>query len=145
MQKHLETYLSKMELRLPLMDAAMNKIENFTIDAGCNLNVNGSTSTPIPLLGNLVVNGNINGTTSGAGNFILSMSGSSPQTISGSGSITVTGFVVGDHSTVTLEKNITVVGVLTLWNVEFWYFSNRRCWEFHFKGRIRIHFWYKLY
>jgi len=90
--------------------AAMNKIENFTIDAGCNLNVNGSTSTPIPLLGNLVVNGNINGTTSGAGNFILSMSGSSPQTISGSGSITVTGFVVGDHSTVTLEKNITVVG-----------------------------------
>ncbi|MGE6220741.1 T9SS type A sorting domain-containing protein [Nubsella zeaxanthinifaciens] len=90
--------------------AAMNKIENFTIDAGCNVNVNGSTSTPIPLLGNLVANGNINGTTSGAGNFILSMSGSSPQTISGSGNIAVTGFVVGDHSTVTLEKNITVVG-----------------------------------
>jgi hypothetical protein len=90
--------------------AAMNRIENFTIDAGCNLNVNASTSTPIPVIGNLVVNGNINGTTSGAGNFILSMSGNNPQTISGTGNITVTGFVVGDHSTVTLAKNITVVG-----------------------------------
>lgn len=87
--------------------AALNKIENLTIDAGCNLNVGASTSTQIPVLGNLTVNGAINGTLS-PGTTILVMGGNSAQSISGTGAINVSNFIIGDNSSVTLNSDISV-------------------------------------
>lgn len=93
--------------------AALNKIENLTVDAGCNLNVGTSSSTPLPITGNLIVNGNINGTAPGT--FILIMGGNSLQSISGSGSINVTSFIVANHANVVLDKDITVSGTVNVY------------------------------
>ncbi|MFC5284068.1 beta strand repeat-containing protein [Pedobacter alpinus] len=93
--------------------AALNKIENLTVDAGCNLNVGISSSTPLPITGNLVVNGNINGATPGT--FLLIMGGNSPQSISGSGSINVSSFIVANHANVVLNKDISVASAVNVY------------------------------
>ncbi|KHJ38750.1 hypothetical protein PBAC_10890 [Pedobacter glucosidilyticus] len=93
--------------------AALNKIENLTINSGCNLNVGGSSSTPLPVIGNIVVNGNINGTSPGT--LILIMGGNSAQTISGTGNINVANFIVGNHSSVSLNKDITVSSAVNVY------------------------------
>lgn len=88
--------------------AALNKIENLTIEAGSTWVVGTSSGTQIPLLGNLVVNGTLNGTNGSGGNTTLIMAGSTAQTISGSGTINVSNFIIGDNSNVTLNTDINV-------------------------------------
>jgi hypothetical protein len=91
--------------------AALNKIENLTVDAGSTLTVAASSSTQIPLTGNLVVNGSLNGTpetSSNTGTSLLIMAGNTAQTISGTGSITVSNFIVGSNSQVSLQRDLTV-------------------------------------
>lgn len=96
--------------------AALNKIENLTIDAGCTWIVGVSSGTQIPLLGNLVVNGTLNGTNGGVGGTTnLVMAGSTAQSISGTGTINVTNFVVGDNSNVTLNTDINVAAATNIY------------------------------
>jgi len=79
-------------------DGTVNKIENFTIDAGSSFITHSSGQTPV--LGNLVVNGTLSAP-SGSSNMLV-MGGNTPQSITGTGNITVPYFVVADNSDVTL-------------------------------------------
>ena len=85
-------------------DGAINKIDNLTIDAGCNMITHTSGSSPI--LGNLVVNGTLNAPVGSTNQLV--MGGSVPQTISGSGLIDMPTFVVANNSEVILQKSISV-------------------------------------
>ncbi len=94
-------------------DGSVNKIDNLTIDAGSSFITHSSGQTPI--LGNLTVNGALqaqDGATTTSTNTIV-MGGNTPQTISGTGSIIVPGFVVADNSDVTLGMNVNVTTTAT--------------------------------
>lgn len=84
-------------------DGAFYKIDTLTIAAGSTLITHTSGNTPV--LGNLVVNGTL--TEPSAGSNTLVMGGQVPQTISGSGVITISSFSIGNYSDVTLSKSIT--------------------------------------
>lgn len=86
-------------------DGQIYKMDDLTIDAGCKLTVHTSGSTPV--LGNLVVNGTLAQPVAASTNALV-MGGNSPQIISGSGNIKLSGFIVANHSDVTLSKSITI-------------------------------------
>lgn len=86
-------------------DGPYYKIENLTVDAGCTFITHTSGNTPV--LGNLTVNGVLNGP-SGSTNVIV-MGGNSAQTISGSGTIDVPALTVANYSDVTLSKSVSVI------------------------------------
>jgi hypothetical protein len=65
------------------------------------------TSGSTPVLGNLVVNGTLAQPVAASTNALV-MGGNSPQTISGTGNIKLSGLTVGNYSDVTLSKNITI-------------------------------------
>ncbi len=88
-------------------DGTVNKIEDFTIDAGCTFFTHLSGQTPVT--GNLVVNGALTAPAAGTTN-ILVLGGNSPQTVSGTGTISVLSFTVCDNSNVALAKNIVTTG-----------------------------------
>lgn len=92
-------------------DGPVFKIENFTIDNGSNFTTHTSGNTPV--IGNLVVNGSLNAP-SGSSN-ILVIGGSSPQTISGTGTIDVPTLTIGNHSNVTLAKSVSVISAANLY------------------------------
>lgn len=86
-------------------DGPINKIENFTIESGSSFTVHTSGSTVVT--GNLVVDGTLASPASGGSNALV-MAGSSPQLITGSGSIVIPGLTVADGAEVELNTNITV-------------------------------------
>ena len=83
-------------------DGAVGKIENLTIDAGCNFVLYKSGQTPV--LGNLTVNGALK-CVSPSTNTVV-MGGNTPQTIAGTGTINIPSFAVADNSSVTLGQTI---------------------------------------
>ncbi|MET0392160.1 MAG: MBG domain-containing protein [Chitinophagaceae bacterium] len=85
-------------------DGPIYRIGNLTINAGSAFTTHSSGQTVV--LGNMTVNGSF-GVPSGSSN-VLVLGGNTPQTVSGSGTITIPGLVVADQSDVTLNKNITV-------------------------------------
>jgi len=99
-----------------LADGPFYKIDSLTVQSGSTLTTHSSGNTAV--LGNLLVDGNLNAP-AGSTN-VLVMGGSVPQTISGSGTITVPSFTVANYSNVTLLKTVTVattcniVGTLNL-------------------------------
>jgi hypothetical protein len=86
-------------------DGPYYKIENLTVDAGCTFTTHTSGNTPI--LGNLTVNGAVNGP-SGSTNIIV-MGGNTPQTISGTGTLDVPSLTVANYSDVTLSRSVAVL------------------------------------
>lgn len=82
------------------------KIDHFTIDAGSTFIPH--TSGQSVVLGNLTANGDI--TLPATGTNRLVFAGSSAQTVSGSGTISVGNITVADKANVTLSKNISVEG-----------------------------------
>jgi hypothetical protein len=88
-----------------ITDGPVNRIENFTITSGSTFTVHTSGSTVV--LGNLVADGALQLPVAASTN-VLVMGGNALQTISGSGTITVSNFTVADHADVKLNKNITV-------------------------------------
>ena len=83
-------------------DGTFFKIEDLTIDNGSSLITHTSGATP--LLGNLVVNGSISYLVGSSNNLL--MGGHSPQSISGTGTLTVPNFIVANYSDVTLLRNV---------------------------------------
>ncbi|MBS1510183.1 MAG: T9SS type A sorting domain-containing protein [Bacteroidetes bacterium] len=86
-------------------DGPSDKIDDLTIDAGCSFTTHTSGVTPI--LGNLTVNGTLNGP-SGSSNTVV-MGGNTPQTISGTGSIDLPALSVANYSDVTLSRTVNVL------------------------------------
>ncbi len=85
-------------------DGSIYKMENLTVATGSSMRTHTSGVTVV--LGNLAVDGTLFAP-SGSTN-TLSMSGNSPQLISGTGAINTTNFAVGNHSDVSLAKNVSV-------------------------------------
>ncbi len=85
-------------------DGSVLSMGSLTIDAGCTYITHTSGSTPI--LGNLVVNGTLSAP-AGSTNTIV-FGGNAPQTLSGTGTITIPSLVVSDVSDVTMSNNINV-------------------------------------
>jgi len=86
-------------------DGPSDRIDNLTIDPGCTFITHTSGVTPI--LGNLVVNGVLNGP-GGSTNAIV-MGGNTPQTISGTGTIDLPLLTVANYSDVTLTRTVNVL------------------------------------
>jgi hypothetical protein len=87
-------------------DGPFFKIDTLTIDAGAAMITHTSGSTPV--LGNLLVNGSLSSPSATSGTNTLVMAGHVPQEISGSGSISVSSFLVGNNSNVRLNKTLNV-------------------------------------
>ncbi|MGC4101942.1 beta strand repeat-containing protein [Ferruginibacter sp.] len=87
-------------------DGPSDRIDNLTIDNGCTFITHTSGVTPV--LGNLVVNGTLNGP-AGSTNAIV-MGGNTAQTISGTGTIDLPLLTVANYSDVTLARTVNVVG-----------------------------------
>ncbi|MFC4262054.1 beta strand repeat-containing protein [Ferruginibacter yonginensis] len=85
-------------------DGPLYKVENITIDNGATFVTHSSGNTPI--LGNLTVNGTLSAP--GGSTNIIVMGGSTPQTISGTGSINIPSFTVANYSDVSLLKQMFV-------------------------------------
>ena len=80
------------------------RIENLTIDAGSTFIPHTSGQTAVA--GNVLVNGSITLPATGTNKLILA--GNSPQTISGSGTISLGGLTIADKANVTLNTTIAV-------------------------------------
>jgi hypothetical protein len=78
------------------------RIENLTVDAGSTFIPYTSGQTAIT--GNVTVNGSITLPATGTNKLVLA--GSSPQTVSGSGTISLGGLTIADKANVTLNSNI---------------------------------------
>ncbi|MGF2411023.1 beta strand repeat-containing protein [Ferruginibacter sp.] len=91
-------------------DGPYHKIENLTVDNGCTFITHTSGNTPI--LGNLTVNGILNGPVLSSN--IIVMGGNTTQTISGSGTIDAPSFTVANYSTVNLDKSLTVASTANI-------------------------------
>lgn len=85
-------------------DGSVYRMENLTIAAGSSMRTHTSGVTVV--LGNLQVEGTLFAP-AGSTN-TLSIAGNSPQLISGAGAINTTNFAVGNHSDVSLAKNVSV-------------------------------------
>lgn len=84
-------------------DGTIYRIDNLTIDNACTFSTHTSGHTPV--LGDLTVNGTL---TFPSGSNTLLIGGNVPQTISGSGTISIPNFVVADYSQVSLSKSIDI-------------------------------------
>ena len=91
-------------------DGPIYRIEDLTIEAGSSFVTHTSGQTVV--LGNLLVNGDLTSDPTGS-NRIL-MAGSLPQTISGTGTISIGGLHIADNANVSLQKNITVYDAVTV-------------------------------
>ncbi|HMK24664.1 MAG TPA: MBG domain-containing protein [Chitinophagaceae bacterium] len=88
-----------------ISDGPLDRADDFTIDNGCSFRTHTSGVTPI--LGNLTVNGTLDGPT-GSTNIVV-MGGNSPQTISGTGTIDLPSLTVANYSNVTLARSVNVL------------------------------------
>ncbi|MDB5203413.1 MAG: type sorting protein [Ferruginibacter sp.] len=86
-------------------DGPISKIDNFTIGAGSTFTVHTSGSTVVT--GNVLVDGILK-TPAAASTNVLVMAGLAPQTISGTGTITLPGFTVADRAQVSLAKSLVI-------------------------------------
>ncbi len=86
------------------------RIVNLTVNTGCTFTTHTSGQTAV--VGNLTVNGTMNADVASTNEVVLG--GNGAQSISGSGSINIPGLIVGNYSTTTLNKNITVFGGTTV-------------------------------
>ncbi len=80
------------------------RIGNLTVDAGSTFNTYNSGQTAV--MGNITVNGTLAAPVAGTNEFILS--GNTPQTISGTGTIGVNSLIVANKATATLNTNVSV-------------------------------------
>jgi hypothetical protein len=87
-------------------DGPSDRIDDLTIDNGCTFITHTSGVTPI--LGNLIVNGTLNGPSGSSNNIVLG--GNTAQTISGTGTIDLPSLVVANYSDVTLARSVNVLG-----------------------------------
>ena len=87
-------------------DGPFDRIGDLTIDNGGQLITHSSGVTPI--LGNLTVNGFLDGP-SGSSNQVV-LGGNSPQTISGTGTIDLPNLTIANYSDVTLARSLNVLG-----------------------------------
>ncbi len=87
-------------------DGPSDRIGDLTIDAGCTFITHTSGVTPV--IGNLTVNGTLNGP-GGSTNTVV-LGGNTPQTISGTGTIDLPNFTVANFSNVTLARTLNVLG-----------------------------------
>ena len=85
-------------------DGPIYRIGNLTISAGSSFTTHTSGHTAV--FGNLTVDGSLTAP-AGSSNTLV-MGGSTPQTVSGSGTLTVPTFTVADNSEVILDRSITV-------------------------------------
>lgn len=85
-------------------DGPIYRIGNFNITAGTSMTTHTSGQTAV--LGNLTVNGSLSAP-AGSTNVVI-MAGTTPQTISGSGTITIPSLVIANGADVTLSKGIVV-------------------------------------
>ncbi len=82
----------------------IHRIGNLTVNTGCTFTTH--TSDQTALMGNLIVNGTLNADPASTNELV--MAGNIPQTISGSGTISIPGLIIGDKADVTLNKNIAM-------------------------------------
>ncbi|MEO7983423.1 MAG: MBG domain-containing protein [Bacteroidota bacterium] len=80
------------------------QIGNLTVNSGCTFITHSSGQTAIA--GNLVVDGSFSGPAAGTNELLFS--GSTTQTVSGSGTISANSLIVADMADVVLNKNISV-------------------------------------
>ena len=80
------------------------RMENLTVNTGCTFIPFATGQTAVA--GNVVVNGAISLPALGTNKLVLA--GSSPQTISGTGTISLGGLTIADKANVTLNTNVTV-------------------------------------
>lgn len=80
------------------------RIGNLTVNNGCSFVPNSSGQTVV--LGNLTVNGDY--TSPAAGTNKLVLAGSTSQSVSGTGIISLASLTIGDKANVTLNKNVAV-------------------------------------
>ncbi|MBN8675667.1 MAG: T9SS type A sorting domain-containing protein, partial [Chitinophagales bacterium] len=85
-------------------DGPVYRINNLTVEAGSSFITHTSGQTAV--MGNIVVEGTLSSPAAAANELILA--GNATQTISGTGSINIAGLIVGDRSTVVLNKSIGV-------------------------------------
>lgn len=83
-------------------DGPVFRIGDFTIEAGCSFTTHSSGHTAV--LGNLTVDGNLGFPANSTNTLVLG--GSTPQNVSGSGTISVPSLLIADNAAVTLGKNI---------------------------------------
>ncbi len=92
-------------------DGPSDKIDNLTIDNGGTFITHTSGVTPI--LGNLTVNGTLNGPAASTNTVV--MGGNTPQTISGTGTIDLPSLTVANYSDVTLSRNLNVLSTTDIY------------------------------
>jgi hypothetical protein len=80
------------------------RIENLTINPGSSFTTHTSGQTVV--LGNIIVNGSLTSDVLSTNEVLLA--GSTPQSIAGSGTISLAGLIVADNANVTLAKDIAV-------------------------------------
>jgi hypothetical protein len=92
-------------------DGSVNKIENFSIDNTSSFITHTSGNTAI--LGNLMVDGSLNGPT-GSSNVIV-IGGNTQQTIGGTGSIEIPSITIANHSDVVLMNSVSVINAANIY------------------------------
>lgn len=85
-------------------DGPVYRIGNLTINNGCSFITHTTGQTVV--LGDMMVNGTFTSQATTRSNTLV-LGGSAPQTVSGSGSITIPSLLVADNADVTLNKSIT--------------------------------------
>jgi hypothetical protein len=92
-------------------DGPIYRINNLTVNTGCTFTTHTSGQTAI--MGNLVVDGTLSADPASTNEII--MAGNTPQSVSGTGVISVPDFKIADNADVTLSKNITVNDATTVY------------------------------
>jgi hypothetical protein len=91
-------------------DGPFYKIDTLTIDNGCTFTTHSSGNTPV--LGNVTVNGTL--TSPGGSTNVIVMGGNVPQTISGTGTITIASLTVANYSDVTVLKSMAIANTANI-------------------------------
>lgn len=91
-------------------DGPIYRIDNLTVETGSTFTAHSSGQTVV--LGDLVVDGTLSTDAASTNDMILA--GSTPQTVSGSGTITVGSLVVANKADVVMQNNIAVIGGATV-------------------------------
>lgn len=93
------------------VDGPIYRIDDLTVTAGSSFVTNANAQTAV--LGNIVVDGSMS--SPAAATHELLMAGNNPQTISGSGTITIAGLLIASNAAVTLNKSIGVENAATVY------------------------------
>lgn len=91
-------------------DGPIYRINDLTVNSGTTFKVHSSGQTAV--MGNLTVNGSLSADAGTSNELVLA--GNNPQTISGTGTITVPTLIIGDQSSVTLNNDIALGNNLSI-------------------------------